>query len=716
MLRNRVSANRNIWVVMIAIAVLLLFAAVSIVTAQGQIQRDRTQQKSSQQPRQGMNYIEVSNLTGKTVYSRDGQEIGDFEDIVFDENRREVAYAVVSKGGFLGFGADLHALPWAMISSAGQENRVTLPIDASMFEDRPGFSGEYPNPNIDRAAQQWTSVEDWTRSTPNGSNGHSIDGLGDAQTMERFGMRKATELIGVTVEMGTGAYGDQYGAADQTNGYEQDRRADGRYGFQEDKRGFQEDEYTGGAEAGEIDDVLINSTTGTIDFALVKPEDGAFGRVGETQVVAVPWARVQIFPDQEVAVAHVTRDEAQQLLIDENDINRLSDPNFRDRFFTAVGIEYSQWNDPNQRNQIDGGHMNGTQKSNGAKEKMEKQDGTQKQNGDPGKIDRKGTEGTNGYQRDAQDPQQRQRSQSDEAQQWSTFVQQCLGRNMQNATETIDGRIESTGTFRTRPNSNAPDGRSFVVSTEDNEEVTVYVGPRTQVASVLDVATGDQVTLKGTRCEIDNEEVFVVNSIQTDNQQYTLSQQGGTARWQSQQFGQSGQERQRGEQRPGQIQREQQGRQPQGRQPQGGQPQLSQRQQEAQDKWTTFADECLGQDFVNAEQTVRGTIRNVGTLYTSDNAEAPDGRRFSVNTSGNQRVKVYVGPSGTVVEPLNFSRGDRVTIRGTRCQIENESVFVATSIEADGETFTLTERYGVPHWAPQGQSDQQQRNPGQPRR
>src|SRR5690348_18019445 len=52
-------------------------------------------------------------LIGDPVVDREGNDIGRIEELMVDVATGRVAYAVLSFGGFLGFGDKLFAIPWS---------------------------------------------------------------------------------------------------------------------------------------------------------------------------------------------------------------------------------------------------------------------------------------------------------------------------------------------------------------------------------------------------------------------------------------------------------------------------------------------------------------------------------------------------------------------------------------------------------------------------
>ncbi|KCZ52792.1 PRC-barrel domain-containing protein [Hyphomonas pacifica] len=56
--------------------------------------------------------ISCHRVEGTEVYNADGDRLGHIDSIMLDKRKGNVAYAVMSFGGFLGIGEEYHPLPW----------------------------------------------------------------------------------------------------------------------------------------------------------------------------------------------------------------------------------------------------------------------------------------------------------------------------------------------------------------------------------------------------------------------------------------------------------------------------------------------------------------------------------------------------------------------------------------------------------------------------
>ena len=51
-------------------------------------------------------------VEGTNVYDAKGEKMGSIERVMIDKRSGQVAYAVLSFGGFLGIGTDYYPIPW----------------------------------------------------------------------------------------------------------------------------------------------------------------------------------------------------------------------------------------------------------------------------------------------------------------------------------------------------------------------------------------------------------------------------------------------------------------------------------------------------------------------------------------------------------------------------------------------------------------------------
>jgi sporulation protein YlmC with PRC-barrel domain len=87
--------------------------------------------------------LAASALLDEPVVNRKGIEVGTLREIVIDLDRREVAYALLSRGGWIGVGEKLHVLPWTIVSH--DHGRLIVDLDPAALDESPGYEpGEEP--------------------------------------------------------------------------------------------------------------------------------------------------------------------------------------------------------------------------------------------------------------------------------------------------------------------------------------------------------------------------------------------------------------------------------------------------------------------------------------------------------------------------------------------------------------------------------------------
>jgi len=79
-------------------------------------------------------------IIGTTVTSPEGETIGTVDDLLLDEKEGSVSAAIVSVGGFLGFGAKQIAVDWADLEQAYDGSEIVLALTREQAEEAPSFN------------------------------------------------------------------------------------------------------------------------------------------------------------------------------------------------------------------------------------------------------------------------------------------------------------------------------------------------------------------------------------------------------------------------------------------------------------------------------------------------------------------------------------------------------------------------------------------------
>jgi sporulation protein YlmC with PRC-barrel domain len=83
--------------------------------------------------------ISADKVEGTNVMNPAGEKLGSIEDIMIDKRSGKVAYAVMSFGGFLGFGDRHHPLPWSMLKYDTNLNGYVVNLDKRILESAPAY-------------------------------------------------------------------------------------------------------------------------------------------------------------------------------------------------------------------------------------------------------------------------------------------------------------------------------------------------------------------------------------------------------------------------------------------------------------------------------------------------------------------------------------------------------------------------------------------------
>ena len=90
--------------------------------------------------------ISSEKVDGTAVYDRRGERLGSVHHLMIDKYTGQVAYAVMSFGGFLGIGESYHPLPWKMLNYDTRLGGYVVDLDRNRLEGAPSYtSRDMPN-------------------------------------------------------------------------------------------------------------------------------------------------------------------------------------------------------------------------------------------------------------------------------------------------------------------------------------------------------------------------------------------------------------------------------------------------------------------------------------------------------------------------------------------------------------------------------------------
>jgi hypothetical protein len=90
--------------------------------------------------------ISSDKAVGTAVYNRQGEHLGSVYNLMIDKYSGQVAYAVMSFGGFLGMGESYHPLPWRKLTYDTRLGGYVVDLDRTHLEKAPSYtSSTTPN-------------------------------------------------------------------------------------------------------------------------------------------------------------------------------------------------------------------------------------------------------------------------------------------------------------------------------------------------------------------------------------------------------------------------------------------------------------------------------------------------------------------------------------------------------------------------------------------
>jgi sporulation protein YlmC with PRC-barrel domain len=86
--------------------------------------------------------VRVDDIKGKDIHDPKGDEIGVVEAVTVDTDKGDIAYVVMSHGGFLGIGEKLVAVPWREFRMTQSGDALVLDISEQRLDKAPSFDDD----------------------------------------------------------------------------------------------------------------------------------------------------------------------------------------------------------------------------------------------------------------------------------------------------------------------------------------------------------------------------------------------------------------------------------------------------------------------------------------------------------------------------------------------------------------------------------------------
>lgn len=130
----------------------------------------------------GPSLMGADTLIGEDVYNRQDEDLGDIKEIMLDMRGGQIAYAVLSFGGWLGMGDKLFAVPWQALELDTVNKRFLLDVSKDHLKNAPGFDQDnWPDMASAEFTTQLHSFYGTQQSVPGGRTASgSVMGGGSA--------------------------------------------------------------------------------------------------------------------------------------------------------------------------------------------------------------------------------------------------------------------------------------------------------------------------------------------------------------------------------------------------------------------------------------------------------------------------------------------------------------------------------------------------------
>ncbi len=124
----------------------------------------------------GPSLMGADTLIGDSVVNGQEEDLGDIKEIMLDMRTGQVAYAVLSFGGFLGMGEKLFAVPWQALKLDTVNKRFVLNVDKTRLKAAPGFD---PDAWPDMSDVGWSNqIHSFYGTDPTMGSGAGVVGSG----------------------------------------------------------------------------------------------------------------------------------------------------------------------------------------------------------------------------------------------------------------------------------------------------------------------------------------------------------------------------------------------------------------------------------------------------------------------------------------------------------------------------------------------------------
>jgi sporulation protein YlmC with PRC-barrel domain len=87
--------------------------------------------------------LSATTIIGNKVVNPEGEQLGSIKELMIDLDDGQIAYVVLSFGGFLGRGDKLFAIPLEALMFDNENHTVILDLDKEVLKNAPGFDKDH---------------------------------------------------------------------------------------------------------------------------------------------------------------------------------------------------------------------------------------------------------------------------------------------------------------------------------------------------------------------------------------------------------------------------------------------------------------------------------------------------------------------------------------------------------------------------------------------
>lgn len=228
----------------------------------------------------------ASQCIGADVKNLQGEDIGEIEDIVLDQNLETVSYLVLATGGFLGIGEELVPVPLQAFRMGTDPQNLRLDLTKDTIQNAPKLGDEWPTDaqsELNEAKRFFARhIQAFQRGASQAAaeTAARIPTAGETETTAQAQPRQPGQQPGAGATIATATPEQKRWA----------RRASNLIGI--DVQNQQNN------QIGSLTDMVVDASNSGVSFGLINVENV---QGLENQMVAAPWTAISILPQQEVA-------------------------------------------------------------------------------------------------------------------------------------------------------------------------------------------------------------------------------------------------------------------------------------------------------------------------------------------------------------------------------------------------------------------------------